>query len=400
MRHTIISAVALALTGFTVSADQVIASKSQRGSAYTANDAAAMTPPVTERETKNVSYSFPIKNMMQIDQSVKPAHIQSRQYSLDVTGKQLMSGVALNTSAKGALVRISAFDGKSVVEPKNLSLVNRKGTVFAQGKAFDTLVSSAAMQKNGVGFQRGTTGLKVADSLGAGTFTLKADQNINQNARYRINVFEKQSDMELHLTANKNSYLQDDVLNVDAKVFNQGKAQEIVTIKSKLVSPEGKTFKVNFKRSKDGYIINKPLDMSAHAVPGALWELHTEAKVKSSGQLIQRNGQLPFAFAEKTAKLSTAPTIVGQKQSPVAMIPVSVNQDGRYEVRAVLYGTDGAGQLKPLMMTHSAANLAAGEAMITMKFDSGIVARSGLSAPYDVKHLELRDQQQMVLLER
>ncbi|RDX36444.1 DUF4785 family protein [Kangiella sp. HD9-110m-PIT-SAG07] len=374
-------------------------SKSQRGGAYTgAPESGAPAQPDTQRELKNISYSFPINEISQLDFSQKQAHVQSRQYMMDVSGTQLKSGVKLNTSAKGALVRISAFDGKSAIEPQQLSVKTPKGKLFQKGKAFDTLVSSQAMQKNGMGFQQGTTGFKLEDSLGSGSFTLKAEKGISGHAKYRINVFEKHSDTEMHLTANKSNYLNDEVLKVDAKVFSHGLSEKIVNIKGQLVSPSGKTFAVDFMPSKDGFSMNMPLNMSANSAPGALWELHTETQVKINGQLVQRNGQLPFAFAEQTAKLSAGPVISGQKQSPVATIPVNAKVDGRYEVRAVLYGTDSRGNLKPAMMTHSAANLAAGEGSIMMKFDPQLIAQSGVSAPYVVKQLELRDQQQMALI--
>lgn len=403
MKHSVLTTLILslgtvALTSVALANDRA-QSKSQIGNSYTGNPADGNpVQPDGQREMKPVSYSFPIADIQQLDFSQKPAHVQSRQFMMDVSGAQLKSGVALNTSAKGALVRISAFDGKSAVEPQQLSLKTPKGQLFKQGKAFDTLVSSSAMQKNGMGFQQGTTGFKLDDALGAGRFTLKADKGIASHAKYRINVFEKNSDTEMHLTANKGNYLNGDVLQVDARVFNQGKAENIVSIKGQLVSPTGKTFDVDFTQSKDGYSLAKPLDMSAYSVPGALWELHTEAQVKVNGQQVQRNGQLPFAYAQQTAKVSASPVISGQKQSPVASIPVNAMTDGRYEIRAVLYGTDKQGNMKPVMVTHSAANLSAGEGVIQMKFDPQLIQKAGVSAPYAVKKLQLRDQNQMALL--
>ncbi|GAA0198777.1 hypothetical protein GCM10009123_02600 [Kangiella japonica] len=399
MKTVLLTSIIVSLSSTAVASGNVT-SKSERGDAYTGiSQPTTPTYPDSERELKSVSYSFPISDINQLDFSQKQAHVQSRQYKVDVSGAQLKSGVTLNTSAKGALVRISAFDGKSAIEPKQLSVKTSTGKLYKQGKAFDTLVSSDVMQKNGMGFQQGTTGFKLDDSLGAGTFTLKADNAIASHAKYRVNVFEKNSDTEMHLTANKSNYLKGQALKVDAKVFNLGRTEKIVSIKGKLVSPSGKTHKVSFSPSKEGYVLNKPLDMTADSIPGALWELHTEVQAKVGGQLVQRNGQLPFAFAQKTASISAKPVVSGQKQSPVATIPVNANVDGRYEVRAILYGTTEDGSLKPIMMTHSAANLAAGEGAIMMKFDPQILANAGVTAPYKVEQLELRDQNQMALID-
>ena len=400
MKIALITSMLLSFSGVSV-ADDLVNSKSQRGQAYTGVPVQTVpAQPDSDRQLESVSFSFPVSDMSQIDFSQKQSHIQSREFKLDVTGAQLKSGVPINTSAKGALVRISAFDGKSAVEPKSLKLITAKGQSLTQSKAFDTLVTSSAMQKNGVGFQQGTTGFKLADNLGSGHFTLKADQTVNSASKYRINVFEKNSDTEMHLTSNKLNYLNDDTLTVSAKVFNGDKPQDIVDIKGYLVSPTGQQFEVSFKSSDEGFVLNKPLEMSAQSVPGALWELHTEAKIKVNGQLVQRNGQLPFAYADKTAKLSSPALVSGQKQSPVATIPVSVAKDGRYEVRAVLYGTDQQGNLKPVMLTHSATNLAAGEGAIYMKFDPQLIQQAGVTAPYKVGHIELRDQEQMALIDQ
>lgn len=403
MKLTVLTTAILAISSFSVTADDSVAGKSQHGSAYTGHevnvpDSNTPAQPNERRETKAVSYSFAIDDIQKIDFSQKQAHVQSRQFKLDVTGAQLKRGVRFNTSAKGALVRISAFDGKSAVEPENLTLKTRSGQ-FKATKAFDTLVNSNAMRKTGMGFQEGTTGFKLSDKVGMGQFTLKADKGVNVGSQYRINVFEKNSDTELYLTANKNHYLADETLTVNAKVFDLGNIQKINDIKAQLVSPEGKRFDVQLQRSKEGYRLSKSLDMPAQTIPGALWELHTQTKVMVNGTLIQRNGQLPFAFAEKTAKLSASATMFGQKQSPKASVPISVKTDGRYEVRAILYGTDASGNLKPAMMTHSAANLAAGEGAIIIDFDSNILQKSGLSAPFEVRNVELRDQSKMALID-
>lgn len=399
MKTVLLTSIIVSLSGATIANDS-ISSKSDRTNAYTGiSQPATPTFPDSQRELKSVSYSFPISDINQLDFSQKQAHVQSRQYKVDVSGAQLKSGVTLNTSAKGALVRISAFDGKSSIEPKQLSVKTSTGKLYKQGKAFDTLVNSDVMQKNGMGFQQGTTGFKLDDSLGTGTFTLKADNAIASHAKYRVNVFEKNSDTEMHLTANKSNYLKGQALKVDAKVFNLGRTEKIISIKGQLVSPSGKVHNVSFTPSKEGYVLNTPLDMTADTIPGALWELHTEVQAKVGGQLVQRNGQLPFAFAQKTASISAKPLISGQKQSPVATIPVNAKVDGRYEVRAILYGTAKNGSLKPIMMTHSAANLSAGEGALMMKFDPEILANSGATAPYKVEQLELRDQNQMALID-
>ena len=352
-------------------------------------------------EHQSVSFSFPITDINMLDFSAKPSHSQSREYTLEVSGSDLQKGLSMNTSAQGALVRISAYDGKSAIEPQDLSIISHKSTGqqrFAKGSGFETLVDSQSMQKNGMGFQSGTTGFKVAEHLGHGRFTLKADSTVNPNMRYRINVFEKNSDTALYLNTNKNSYLTKDVLQMDAKVFSQGQAQSIQSINGNIVSPSGQSYPAVFSKSDDGYQVNMPLNMAHDHKVGALWELETEVQALVDGQLVQRNARVPFAYAKQTAELSSKPYMVGSIQNLQAMVPVNVKNAGRYEVRAVLYATNDAGQKQAVMVTHSAAGLATGSGLITMQFDADILAKSGLKAPFEIGQLELRDQTQMAVL--
>lgn len=352
------------------------------------------------RSTDATSYSFAVgqDSKFAITQSQHVPATQSREYSLDVNGQSLQRGVSLTTSAPGALVRISAADGRSAVEPQMMNISQKGGKSFAKGSGFDMLVDSNAMQAQGVGFQRGTTGFKLADNLGQGEFTLQTNQKLNPNGKYRINVFEKNSDTALYLKSQRGGYFKGDLLNVNAHVFDQGQAQTIRNIKGQLVSPTGQSYPVIFKKSGDGYQVKMPMKMAADNVPGALWELHTEVKAHVNGKLVQRNGRVPFSYDEMTASAGSNVQIVGGDKNLKAMVPVSVKQDSRFEVRGVLYGSDKAGNMKPIMTTHTAQNLGRGAGQIMMEFDSSILAKSGLSAPYELRNVELRDQSQMAIL--
>lgn len=352
------------------------------------------------KTTDAASYSFAVgsDNKFAITQRQHIPATQSREYSLDVSGQSLQRGVSLTTSAPGALVRISAADGRSSIEPQMMNISQKGGKSFAKGSGFDMLVDSNSMQAQGVGFQRGTTGFKIADNLGDGQFTLQTQQKINPNGKYRINVFEKNSDTALYLKSQRGGYFKGDTLNIDAHVFDRGQAQTIRNIKGQLVSPTGQSYPVIFKKSGDGYQVKMPMKMAADDIPGALWELHTEVKAQVNGKLIQRNGRVPFSYDEMTASAGRNVQIVGGDRNLKAMVPVSVRKDSRFEVRGVLYGTDKAGNMKPIMTTHTADNLSRGAGQIVMEFDAKILAGSGLRAPYELRNLELRDQSQMAIL--
>ena len=362
--------------------------------------ALGMSAAVNAKNTETTSFSFAVNsgNQFVVSHSDYVPATQSREYSLDVNGQSLQRGVTLNTSAPGALVRISAADGRTAVEPQMLNISQKGGKYFAQGSGFDMLVDSQSMQAQGVGFQRGTTAFKIADGLGKGEFTLQTHQRLNPTGKYRINVFEKNSDTALYLKSQRGGYFKGDTLSVDAHVFDQGQAQTIRNIKGQLVSPTGQSYPVIFKKSGDGYQVKMPMKMAADNTPGALWELHTEVKAHVNGKLVQRNGRVPFSYDEMTASMEGNVQLVGGDKNLKAMVPVNVSQDSRFEVRGVLYGTDEAGNMKPIMMTHTAQNLGRGAGQIMMEFDADILANSGLGAPYELRNIELRDQSQMAIL--
>ncbi|NVK22923.1 MAG: DUF4785 family protein [Kangiellaceae bacterium] len=401
---TITASLALALASTTAIAQNSVQNvKANTGYVYSEQDfeRGVANLPMNTNAFNSVSYSFAITDPRMLDMSQKQSHTQSREFSMDVTGAQLQKGINLSTSGKGALVRISAFDGKSAIEPRSLDIISHKAgkqTTFAKGSGFDTIVDSQAMQKTGMGFQRGTTGFKMADNLGQGQFTLKAGKDVNANSRYRINVFDKNSDTELHLTANKNAYLQSDKLHVSAKVFDQGDTQKIRHINGQIVSPDGSTHNVIFSKSADGYQVNMPLNMPASKKPGVLWELETEVETMVDGQMVKRNGRVPFAYTYQTAKFAGSAQLMGAADNLTAMVPVQAVSDGRYEVRGVLYATNHKGQRVPVMVTHSAANLSAGNGAIVMQFDTALLAKSGLKAPFSLDQVQLRDQTQMAVL--
>ena len=73
---------------------------------------------------------------------------------------------------------------------------------------------------------------------------------------------------------------------------------------------------------------------------------------------------------------------------------------GRYEVRAILFGTNAEGKLQPLAIGNTANWMEAGQGALAMTFDRKVISDSGLRAPFAVKDLRLIHQNRMSLLHR
>ncbi len=79
---------------------------------------------------------------------------------------------------------------------------------------------------------------------------------------------------------------------------------------------------------------------------------------------------------------------------------VEVAAPGRYDVRGVVYGRDATGQARPLALAQSAAWLDAGRGELALDVDAGLIAKSGLAAPFELRDVRLMDQGRMGLLQR
>ena len=77
---------------------------------------------------------------------------------------------------------------------------------------------------------------------------------------------------------------------------------------------------------------------------------------------------------------------------------MEVASEGRYEVSALVSGTDSRGQLTRVMLSRSAYYLQPGNHQVAVRFDTAILADAGVKAPYKVEKLRLMDQSRMALL--
>jgi hypothetical protein len=72
-------------------------------------------------------------------------------------------------------------------------------------------------------------------------------------------------------------------------------------------------------------------------------------------------------------------------------ITVASASASRYNVSALLYGSDTQGQMRPFAIAHSAVWAEPGETSVSLAFDPDLLAQGGLGAPYELRQLELTD---------
>ena len=105
-------------------------------------------------------------------------------------------------------------------------------------------------------------------------------------------------------------------------------------------------------------------------------------------------------MAAPTARLTGAVQTEVDSRALRADLGVQVGTPGRYEVRAVLMGTNREGQLEAVAVGHSANWLEAGNGNLSLSFDAALLKERGLTAPYEINDLRLIHQDRMSLLHR
>jgi len=80
-------------------------------------------------------------------------------------------------------------------------------------------------------------------------------------------------------------------------------------------------------------------------------------------------------------------------------LAVDVLNPGRFEVRALVYGQDVIGDVKPAFLNYQAEWLESGEQSMAVVIDEKSLVNSILSPPYEVRNVQLLDQTRMAVLE-
>ncbi len=356
---------------------------------------APTTAPQIEQSqaSQAMSFSFALQPQAQLTINTQAVTSQSDEYWFTVTGKQLNAGVDVHTTVAGALIKISrqGKDGKALNSTRlKLHSANKPHLNLAANVIKEDDLKATGVFAN-------ASAIKMDKAVTPGAFKLSYSGALAANNQFVVHVKEKHSTNKLTLSTQKQHYLQGDALSFDALMTSKSDTLAMQTVEAFILSPSGKKITVPTKQLSNGLTQVLAAEFASNnaieAPINGLHELHVNGIANVNGQQVHRTGKIAFALAPQTASLqqNTASKVNGQQTK----FALDVVEAGRFEVRGILYGHDVNGKLKPIMETHSARNLSAGEQSINMKFDQKILAKSGLAAPYEVKHVRLYDQTRM-----
>lgn len=327
-----------------------------------------------------------------------PYVADSREFWTTLDAKQLQKGYRFQTTAPGALLRLSPADNakRTALQLSDLDL-RIDGRKLDATRDISVAVDAAQMKAAGVDFGEGSLVFRLAADAGEGQIQLMAK---NAAGDYLLHVYEPDSPVSLTLAADRDRALAGDTITLKTQWNDGSRASRPSSIGGVLTSPQGHSIPIDFTPAKGGEY-QATVQLPADAGSGmALWEVHTFAVSNSKNGAIPRDAKTSFSVSRPTARLSGEAVSVQAKSGHVALtLPLEVGAAGRYELRGVLYGTAKGGVMQPFAIAHSARWLEPGKGEgITLDFGD-LAAKSGLAAPYELRDLSLNDQARLGLLE-
>ncbi len=343
-----------------------------------------------------LAMSWAIDPTQALDARPTPFVQQSREYWTDASADQLQQGLALSTSANGALIRLSPHTGNtSVIDASTLSF-RANGKLYTANDAVRSAADQDALRAAGMDVPAGTVVVKLADTLGSGRIELIAPTAAGS---YLVHVFEPASDIVMSLQADRDTVLAGDSVRIVTAI----EGASLDRVDGVLSAPDGFNQDVSFLRQRDGRYAADVRPDSAHAGGFGLWEIHAFGNASNRQVSVPRDARSAFAVSVAGARLTGAidrsAGIVKDRGLSLS-VGVEAAMASRYQLAGTLYGTRSDGSLAPAAVAHSAAWLEAGTTAISLKFDERSLTESRLKAPYELRDLRLINQADMSLIER
>ena len=344
--------------------------------------------PAGEFERKPVSFAWALDPQAPLEAQASYV-AESREFFALAEASELQAGLAIDTTAAGAVIRISPAEGGRAVDPNQVRML-RNGRLIAEPQTFQRKTNAAQLKAAGMDVPDGSAVVQLAKEQGQGRFEV---QLASAKGRYLVHVFEPDSPFVLKAQADRRSVLAGDTLEV-AAAMQRGDAKLAMAgnqVAGVLVSPSGRSYDLAFSGGKARLQVPE----EAGSEPG-LWEVQLSAGTFADGASVQRDASTAVEVTRPTAKLAGGYTF---NAAAVRFdLPVQVAAAGRYEVRGTLYATGQDGVSRPVSQAHMANWLQPGKRQLALGFGR-VNVPMGYGAPYELRFLELKDQTRMGTLD-
>lgn len=395
----IASALLLALSASASAAEWTLPASGAGDSVPTqlSNRAAKASTPL---ETAPVQFAWRLDPAAPLQALATPPLVQSREYWDKRSSDEMAAGVPIPTTSPGAIVRLSPSGTGAVkaLEARQVILL-KDGRSYANAEGMRALADSETLEKGSAPFPAGSTVFRIDPSLGAGAFELKV---AGASGDTIVHIFEADSTRQLELKADRIAYQAGQSIRIDAALRDGTKLLSIDELGAFVVSPGGQMREVRFEADKSGgYRADLPADFSAEAGIGGLFEVQVFAS--AIGGSLQRDARTAFAYSVPTARLTgSVRSVPLRMRDPYVSLEfdLEVAAAGRYQLGAVLYGTDKTGAKVPVAMAQSARALEAGVQSLQLLYGPDVLDGIAAGAPWELRDVQLIDQATMGVQEQ
>ncbi|WP_144392090.1 DUF4785 domain-containing protein [Pleionea sediminis] len=319
--------------------------------------------------------------------------VSSKSYYQTINGAALKSGVWLYTTAEKAVVRItpakSLVNGKTALsktlEPTDLVLSGNNGEFNVSKSGMSIQASSQQLNSAHPSIFKNSSAFVIDKSMGKGDFLLKTNKSIDDNSKYLIHVFDKNSNVSLDLKSSQSSFSQGQLLRVKAK-FSGNQNIDYAMSNAKLISPTGEQYDMSLNKGKTGVNANLKIDFDTQRKPGELWKVVFDMNSDSQDK-VKRTAELAIDIHEKTARIAKV-----KYGNSGAEVSVNVDKPGRYEIRSWIFTGSGK-RMEPGRIEYSAKWLDEGNHTFLVPLSS----KKGLRE--EIKQLQLMDQSRLAVLD-
>ncbi len=317
---------------------------------------------------------------------------ESRQFWLDFNAKQLTQGVNIPLSSNTAIIRINPLN--SSAKSQVLTQQQVELSMAGQQVRATTFADAKQLKAAGMPVADSTVALKV--ETGSGQLNLKVNSLTAQNGQFVVHVFEPESEHILALKTNQQIYASGADITIQTKLHHADGVSPIEA-RGYVTSPNGeKVEDLNFKSSKEGDYQAVLKGLEGQSLIHGLWEVHTFTEANINGQKVLRDASTAFAVNLASAQFN------GELDFTSEQLKFGIENAlaARYEIRGTLMGHNEKGQKRPIALMMTAKWLEPGQTSLSFDWPTELVQSSGLTAPFEVTQLALKNQSSMVPVQR
>ncbi|GAA4826126.1 hypothetical protein GCM10011365_06890 [Marinicella pacifica] len=316
---------------------------------------------------------------------------ESKQYWLNATADKLSQGIELPVTSDLAVIRINPLNPN-----KSTASFSQQDIVVSQfGQPLEVAVFANAEQLKATGMPVSdhTVAMNVNTRPGLLRLSLpQANKSLAKGNIFVVHVFEPNSDYVLQLKTSQQQYSANQAFKVSSQLLSAQHSHNML-ISGYITGPNGdKVADLVFNPTKNGDYEALMAPLSGQSLAHGLWEVHTVASSDVNGLKVMRDVSSAFAVSVPLARFNHALTVENHNLK----MGLDVAMAGRYEVSAVLSGMDAAGEKQPLAMLMSAAQLNKGQAFLQLELPRDLIKQSGLTAPFIIEQINLKNQSLMV----